>query len=72
MTAEMLKEFAEQSQAMALRRFEMLGLKPGEGSQLSPQAHAYQEGHADAVQLLWQIVMRDTTVPATNYPKASA
>jgi hypothetical protein len=44
-----LRRLAEETARLAKERYAALGLLPGEGSRLSPQAGAYEDGLRDAL-----------------------
>jgi hypothetical protein len=63
---DQIRRLAEETARLAKERYAALGLLPGEGSRLSPQAGAYQDGLRDALKAAIRI---DASPPSTEAPE---
>jgi hypothetical protein len=59
---DQIRRLAEETDRLAKERYAALGLRPGEGSRLSPQAGAYEEGLRDALKAAVRIAAHSSSV----------
>jgi hypothetical protein len=61
---DQIRRLAEETARLAKERYAALELRPGEGSRLSPQAGAYEDGLRDALKAAIRIAAAPPSIEA--------